>query len=61
MDKKTVNILLSIAAAGLFIAGLVFLGISVAGDKSCTPSALVCVLLGSMMNIIRAQFNKEDE
>lgn len=60
MDKKTVNLLLSIAAACCFIAGLIFLGLSVAGDKSCIPAALASVLLGSMMNIIRTHFNKED-
>ena len=60
MDKKTINILLSICSIALLAAGLIFLGLSVFGDTELRY-AIDCVLLGSLFNIIRCYFNKQDE
>ena len=64
MDKKTINILLSICSIALLAAGLIFLCISVFGDTNGGAElryAIDCVLLGSLFNIIRCYFNKQDE
>ena len=56
MDDKTIKILLVIASVGLAIAGIIFLCISIFGDKSnnnALIAALGCIMLSNLFNIIR--------
>lgn len=61
MDRKKTNTLLVIASAGLIVAGIIFLLIAIFVNKSnwVLASALFCVALSNIFNIIRNQFNKE--
>jgi len=62
MDNKTIKTLLVIASAGLAIAGIIFLCISIFGDKSNNNAlsiALACVLLSNLFNVIRVLNNKK--
>lgn len=56
--KKTIYTLLSIACVFLLIAAAIFLGIII-GDKSASswmlPSAIGCIVLSSLFNIIRTR------
>ena len=56
MDNKTIKTLFVIASAGLAIAGIIFLCISIFGDKSNNNSliaALGCIALSNLFNVIR--------
>ena len=64
MDKKTVNLLLSICSIALLVAGFIFLCISIFGDSEGTAElffALGGILLGNLFNLIRIQLSKQDE
>lgn len=62
MEKNILNNLFLIAIAGLAIAGLIFLGISIFnGDKWALPAALGCILLSNLFNVIRLQNIKKVE
>ena len=56
MDNKTIKTLFVIASAGLAIAGIIFLCISIFGDKSNNNSliaALGCISLSNLFNVVR--------
>ncbi len=56
MDNKTIKTLFVIASAGLAIAGIIFLCISIFGDKSNNNSliaALGCIALSNLFNVVR--------
>ena len=55
MNQKTLNTLITAAAAVLGVAGLVFLLLSVFAEKNTLVWGLLCVALGSILNIIRAR------
>lgn len=61
MDKKTVNTLLSISSIGLAVAGIIFLCLAMFGENESNwtlCSALACVALSNLFNVIRNYFNK---
>lgn len=62
MDRKKTNTLLLIASAGLAVAGIIFLFVEIVGeDKSnwVLASALFCILLSNLFNIVRMQQNRK--
>lgn len=64
MDDKTIKILLVIASVGLAIAGIIFLCISIFGDKSnnnALIAALGCIMLSNLFNIIRGLNEKSNK
>lgn len=52
MNRKTRNIILAIAIAGLGIGGLALILISIFGDSNTMGWGLLCVAMGSLCNII---------
>ncbi len=63
MDKKSRNTLLMIASAGLGLAALVLILISVFGSSETNwvlTAGLFCVALGTLINIIRLMLNKKN-
>ncbi len=59
-NQNTTTTLLIIASAGLAIAGIIFLLVGIFDeDKNnwMLISALVCILLSNLFNLIRTQFN----
>lgn len=64
MDKKKRNTLLTIAGAGLAVAGIIFLCISIFGETKSNWAlgfALGCVALSNVFNIIRSSLNRKEE
>ena len=64
MDKKKTNTLILIASVGLAIAAIIFLCVAIFGETKSNwalYSALVCVVLSNLFNVIRASFNKEEK
>lgn len=64
MNQKTTNTLLLIASAGLAIAGIIFLCVEIFGETKSNwelCSAIVCVLLSSLFNVIRVSFNRKEK
>ncbi|MEE1036434.1 MAG: hypothetical protein U0L15_04910 [Oscillospiraceae bacterium] len=60
MDMKTHNTLLFICAAGLVVAGIIFLALCFFDDGSAyLPAGLGCISLANLFNVIRCQ-NKKD-
>lgn len=63
MDKKRIAMLLLISSGGLAVAGIIFLFISMFGYRNgwslCT--AMVCVLLANLFNIVRCRLEKRTE
>ena len=63
MDPKTINTLLMIASAGLGVAALIFILISIFADpetNSVLTAGLACVALASLFNIIRLMLIKKN-
>ncbi|MBR6088906.1 MAG: hypothetical protein IKP86_03160 [Anaerolineaceae bacterium] len=58
MNKKTMNTILTIAAALLGIAGLVLLLISIFSEHQTLLPGMLCVVLGTLCNLIRMQQQK---
>ncbi|MBQ0038638.1 MAG: hypothetical protein KBS74_08225 [Clostridiales bacterium] len=61
MDKKLEK-LFDIATGGLFIAGLIFLAISIfskSDDQTCLIIGLSCSLLGNLFNIVENNLKKK--
>ena len=59
-NQNTTTTLLIIASAGLAIAGIIFLLVAIFDedkDNWMLISALVCVILSNLFNVIRTQFN----
>ncbi len=57
MSKELINRLLSIAVGGLLLAGILFLGLQLFGEKENKINlalGLFCVTLGNLFNIVRA-------
>ena len=64
MNKKKTNTLILIASAGLAIAAIIFLCVAIFDEAKSNwvlYSALVCVVLSNLFNVIRASFNKEEK
>ena len=55
MNQKTLNTLITAAAAVLGVAGLVFLLLSVFAEKNTLVWGLLCVALGSILSFIRTR------
>lgn len=55
--------LLRIAAAGLTVAGILFLCLAIAkvGGEWTLPATLIAILLGNLFNLIAAQRQKKNE
>ena len=60
MNKKTLNTALIIAAAGLGIAALVLVLLSIFTDRNTLMPGLLCVVLGNLFNLIRTQYVNKD-
>lgn len=62
MDKKKLNLLFIIVSVLLTLSGIIFLPVSIFGEEKNNwylASALFCILLSNLFNIIRVQFNKQ--
>lgn len=62
MDKKKISILLFIASLGLIVAGIIFLLMAMFGEDKrnwVIASALFCVLLSNLFQIVRFYLNKK--
>ena len=59
MDKKALDILLNIAGAGLGVAGLVLILLSIFTEKDTLKWGMLCVALGSISVFIRMLRNKK--
>ena len=59
MNNKTLNTLLTIAQAGLGIAGLIFILLSIFAEKNTLTWGLLFVALGALLSIIRTLWNKK--
>lgn len=64
MDKKKANMLFFIASICLTVAGIIFLLVAMFGvNKSnwVLASALFCILLSNLFNIVRIRLNKKGQ
>lgn len=64
MSKQMINRLLLIASAGLLIATVIFLGISIfdgSKDTGMLSWALFCLLLSNLFNLIRSHNKEKNE
>ena len=59
MNKKTLNMVLMIVTAGLGIAGLVFVLISIFTEHHSLMPGMLCIVLGNLCNLIRMQMKKK--
>ena len=59
MNQKTLNTLLAIAGAGLGMAGLIFILLSIFTDRDTLKWGMLCVALGCIFNFIRILWNKK--
>ena len=59
MNKKTLNILLAIAGAGLGVAGLILILLSIFTENDTLKWGMLCVALGCILNFIRMLWNKK--
>ena len=59
MNQKTLNMLLNIAGAGLGVAGLVLILLSIFTEKDTLKWGMLCVALGSISVFIRMLRNKK--
>ena len=59
MNHKTLNTLLVIAGAGMGVAGLIFILLSVFTEKDTLKWGLLCVALGCIFNFVRMLWNKK--
>ena len=59
MNQKTLKTVLIIAGAGLGVAGLVFILLSVFTEKDTLKWGMLCVALGCILNCIRMLRNKK--
>ena len=59
MNQKTVNMLLNIAGAGLGVAGLVLILLSIFTERDTLKWGMLCVALGSILGFIRMLRNKK--
>ena len=61
MNKKTLNTLLMIGTAGLAVAGLVLVLISIFSDSHTLMPGMLCVVLGNLCNLIRIRVQKKGQ
>ena len=59
MNNKTLNTLLTVAGAGLGIAAIVLILLSVLSDRNTLIPGLVCVAVGSVCTWIRMLTKKQ--
>lgn len=62
MDMKKVNALFFIASICLTVAGIIFLLVAMFSENKSNwvlASALFCILLSNLLNIVRIQLNKK--
>lgn len=62
MGKKKLNMLFIIVSVLLTLSGVLFLLVSIFGEEKNNgyfASALSCILLSNLFNIVRVQFNKQ--
>jgi len=60
MNQKALNTLLTIAGAGLGVAGLIFILLSIFAEKNTLIWGLLCVALGALFSGILRLRNKKD-
>ena len=63
-DMNMIKRILTIVSLLITLAGCIFLGISIFGGVSGTGylnAALGCILLGNLFNIIRMQFDRNEQ
>ena len=58
MNKKALNIMLSIAGIGLGAAGLIMILLSIFTERDVLKCGMLCVALGSILGFIRMMKNK---
>ena len=59
MDKRVMNTLLNIAGAGLGIAGLILILLSIFTEKDTLKWGMLCVASGSILAFARMLWNKK--
>ncbi len=59
MNNKTLNMLLNIAGAGLGVAGLILILLSIFTEKDTLKWGMLCVALGSILGFIRMLRNRK--
>ncbi len=59
MNKKGLNAVLNIAGAGLGVAGLVLILLSIFAEKDTLKWGMLCVALGSILAFIRMLRNRK--
>ena len=58
MNKKALNALLNISGAGLGLAGLILILLSIFTEKNTLKWGMLCVASGSILGFIRMLQNK---
>ena len=64
MDKKTINLLLTISSFGLSIAGIIFLIAALLSDGNRLPMIIgvfACTTISNLLNMNRLKNNKEND
>ncbi len=62
MNKRVLERLLLIAAVGLGVAGLIFLGLTLfAKERGLLWPGLLCISLANIFNLIRHEFKQKGE
>ena len=59
MNNKTLNMLLNIAGAGLGVAGLILILLSIFTEKDTLKWGMLCVALGSIAAFVRMLRNRK--
>ena len=59
MNNKTLNMLLNIAGAGLGVAGLVLILLSIFTERDTLKWGMLCVASGSILAFARMLWNKK--
>ncbi len=59
MNQKMLNTLTAIAGAGLGVAGLIFILLSIFTEKDTLKWGMLCVALGCIFNCVRILWNKK--
>ena len=59
MNNKTLNMLLNIAGAGLGVAGLVLILLSIFTERDTLKWGMLCVALGSILALVRMLRNRK--
>lgn len=64
MNQKKTNTLILVASVGLAIAAIIFLCVAIFGETKSNwalSTALACVVLSNLFNVIRASFHEKEK